>query len=103
MRTLSSGNISENYDNNFDLPLVVKDSFNTLSVDAMFAMALQERDAMVSGSSMLQDFQKEIDTAMKSFTEVNRRFEGLADAARSFRKKRDIPARLAELMHSSVN
>ncbi|SLM31089.1 hypothetical protein MTBBW1_2690002 [Desulfamplus magnetovallimortis] len=96
MQMLSLSGTSEKYVSDYDIPCVGKGSFSTLSVDTILAEALKERDEILSRSSLLKEFQKEIDTALNGFTEVNLRFEGLADAARSFNNKREISERLAE-------
>ncbi|MBF0377745.1 MAG: hypothetical protein HQK72_09715 [Desulfamplus sp.] len=76
---------------------VAEPPFNSIDIDAILKIALQERDSMLSESPLLREFQQDIDKTVNRFEDVTQRLESLALAARTFNIKREIPDRIAEI------
>ncbi|MBF0302671.1 MAG: hypothetical protein HQK73_06495 [Desulfamplus sp.] len=76
--------------------------FDSIDIDAILKVALQERDSMLSESPLLREFQKDIDKTVNGFKDVTKRLESLALAARTFNIKREIPEKIAQLEKSMM-
>ncbi len=76
--------------------------FDSIDIDTILKMALQERDAMIAKSTVMQEFQQDIDKIVNGFRDVTKRLESLALAARTFNIKREIPEKIAQLEKSMV-
>ncbi len=70
--------------------------FNEIDINNILLIALQERDAIISNSPVLKEFQSDIDSTINGFKNINTRLESLAVAAKKFSIKRGIPERIAE-------
>lgn len=71
-----------------------------IDMDTMLAMALEERNLMVSQSSMWQELQNDINMALSGSKELNLRLEGIAAATKSFNMRRKSPSRLSEALNN---
>ncbi|MBF0201050.1 MAG: hypothetical protein HQK66_07015 [Desulfamplus sp.] len=67
-------------------------------IDAILANAIREREQLLSHSELLMDFQRSIDESINGSRCFNQRLEGLAEAARFFSIKRNIPSRIANFL-----
>ena len=76
--------------------------FDSIDIDAILNAALQERDAMIAQSTVMQEFQQDIDKTINGFKDVTKRLESLALAARVFNIKREIPEKIAEIEKSMM-
>lgn len=75
---------------------------NNKDIEAILDIALKERDAIISQSSLLEELQKEIDSTMSDFNDLSSRLESLAFTARDFNIKKGFPSRLAQLESNIV-
>lgn len=69
-----------------------------IDMDTMLAMALEERNMMVSQSSVWQELQNDINMALSGSKGLNLRLEGIAAATKSFNMRRKSPSRLSEAL-----
>jgi len=76
--------------------------FDSIDINTILHAALQERDSMIAQSTVMQEFQKDIDTTINGFKDVTKRLESLALAARIFNIKREIPEKIAEIEKSMM-
>ena len=75
---------------------VATNLFNEIDINNILVMALQERDVMLSGSPIMQEFQSDIDSTINGFKDATKRLESLAVAAKKFSIKRGIPEKIAQ-------
>lgn len=73
------------------------DNGDTVDMNTMLAKAVEDRNEMVSQSSLLQEFQNDIDMALNGSKALNQRLEALVVATKSFTIKRRARLRFTEI------